>query len=385
MRYKLGQLIEQYDEINDKGEFQDLESLQGINSLKYFQECKSNKNDIDLYRYRICRKGMFAYNRATSRNGEKISIAYREGDDCLISPSYYCFKIVREDLLLADYLMIWLKRPVFDKYARFHSWGSATEFFTFEDFCDTEINLPSIEKQHKIVHDYKVIVDRVHLLEEQINVLNEFTYSYFEKTINPYYQDNNIICKKYRIDELCDVKGGKRLPSGEEVVEEKTLHPYIRVRDVGKGKYVSVTDDFVYITDEIHEEISRYIVNTNDIVISIVGTIGLIGKIHSSLNGANLTENCMKFINIKNISADYLYYTLEYKKRHNEIELNTVGAVQAKLPMYNINSMLIAIPDDGVLHNLQKLFEATDGIILNYQEEINILNSTMRSLLKEVA
>ena len=195
----------------------------------------------------------------------------------------------------------------------------------------------------------------------------------------------SIICKKYRIDELCDVKGGKRLPSGEEVVEEKTLHPYIRVRDVGKGKYVSVTDDFVYITDEIHEEISRYIVNTNDIVISIVGTIGLIGKIHSSLNGANLTENCMKFINIKNISADYLYYTLEYKKRHKEIELNTVGAVQAKLPMYNINSMLIAIPDDGVLHNLQKLFEATDGIILNYQEEINILNSTMRSLLKEVA
>lgn len=166
MRYKIGELVEQYDEINDKGEFQDLESLQGINSLKCFQECKSNKNDIDLLRYRICRKGMFAYNRATSRNGDKISIAFREGDDCLISPSYYCFKIVREDLLLADFLMIWFKRPIFDKYARFHSWGSATEFFTFEDFCDTEINLPSIEEQRKIVHDYKVITDRVELLKK---------------------------------------------------------------------------------------------------------------------------------------------------------------------------------------------------------------------------
>ena len=76
------------------------------NNAKYFQGCQSNKNDIELNRYRICRNGMFAYNKATSRNGEKISIAYREGNDCLISPSYYCFKIVREDLLLADYQAI---------------------------------------------------------------------------------------------------------------------------------------------------------------------------------------------------------------------------------------------------------------------------------------
>lgn len=210
MRYKLGQLIEQYDEINDKGEFQDLESLQGINSLKYFQECKSNKNDIDLYRYRICRKGMFAYNRATSRNGEKISIAYREDDDCLISPSYYCFKIVREDLLLADYLMIWLKRPVFDKYARFHSWGSATEFFTFEDFCDTEINLPSLEEQHKIVHDYKVITDRIELLKN----INKNLEMQAECIFEDYTK-----CKKYPTIKISDIA---KLSAGGDTPEDKS-------------------------------------------------------------------------------------------------------------------------------------------------------------------
>ena len=143
-KYKLGDLVEQYDEINQNGEFTEIEDLQGINSNKYFQECKSNKNNIDLLRYRICRHGMFSYNRATSRNGEKISIALRTGDDCIVSPSYYCFRVKDEEVLCPEYLDIWFKRPVFDKYARFNSWGSATEFFTFDDFffnhCQKFIN-----------------------------------------------------------------------------------------------------------------------------------------------------------------------------------------------------------------------------------------------------
>lgn len=165
-KYRLGDLVEQYDEINLNGEFANIDDLQGINSNKYFQECKSNKNDIDLYRYRICRHGMFSYNRATSRNGEKISIALRTGGDCIVSPSYYCFRVKDEDVLCPEYLDIWFKRPVFDRYARFNSWGSATEFFTFDDFCATEIMLPPISEQRKIVHDYQVITDRIKLLRK---------------------------------------------------------------------------------------------------------------------------------------------------------------------------------------------------------------------------
>ena len=146
-----------YDAINDNKEFVNIADLQGINSNKYFQECKSNKNDIDLFRYRICRTRMFAYNRATSRNGEKISIALRTGKDCIVSPSYYCFRVIREDIVCPEYLDIWFKRPVFDRYARYNSWGSATEFFTFDDFCLTEIDLPSLEVQQKVVNNYKIL------------------------------------------------------------------------------------------------------------------------------------------------------------------------------------------------------------------------------------
>ena len=180
-KYKLGDLIEQYDEINLNGEFIEIDDLQGINSNKYFQECKSNKNDIDLYRYRICRHGMFSYNRATSRNGEKISIALRTGQDCIVSPSYYCFRVKDEEVLCPEYLDIWFKRPVFDRYARFNSWGSATEFFTFDDFCATEIVLPSIDEQRKIVHDYQVILDRIALLRKMNESLYGYLNSQFER------------------------------------------------------------------------------------------------------------------------------------------------------------------------------------------------------------
>ena len=99
----LGKYIAPCDELNSEAE---LTLLQGISNEKYFQGCKSNTNDIDLTRYRICRKGWFCYNRATTRNGEKISIAYREEEDCLVSPSYKCFKIVDENKLDPIYLLL---------------------------------------------------------------------------------------------------------------------------------------------------------------------------------------------------------------------------------------------------------------------------------------
>ena len=174
--------------------------------------------------------------------------------------------------------------------------------------------------------------------------------------------------RKQRLDSVCTVKGGKRLPADSELLDYPTDYPYIRVRDVGASRYVCLTDQFQYIDEETHQAISRYIVNTDDIVISIVGTIGLIGKIHSSLNKANLTENCVKLTDIMDITPDYLYYTLCMKKNNKEINLLTVGAVQAKLPMYNIQSIDIVIPPEDSIREFQNRMD-----IFNSQIEANTL------------
>ena len=124
---RLGDYIQAVDERNTHGL---IKLAQGISNNKYFQNPKqvaeNSSND------NIVRQGYFAYNRATTRNGEKISIAYREGADCTVSSAYQVFKIKDENLLNPYYLWMWFKRPAFDRYARFKSHGSAHEFFEFK-------------------------------------------------------------------------------------------------------------------------------------------------------------------------------------------------------------------------------------------------------------
>jgi len=172
MNYKrLGDYIERCDEKNANNM---IKLLQGISNRKYFQKAKTNTIGIDLSTYRIVRTGQFAFNRATTRNGDKISIALRKGEDCIVSPSYRIFKSIDENILNSDYLLMWFKRPLFDRYARFKSHGSAHEFFDWEEMCEVELPIPPIEEQKAIVAEYKTVTDRIKL-NEQINTKLEET------------------------------------------------------------------------------------------------------------------------------------------------------------------------------------------------------------------
>ena len=256
-KYLLGELIEQYDAINDNKEFVNIADLQGINSNKYFQECKSNKNDIDLFRYRICRTRMFAYNRATSRNGEKISIALRTGKDCIVSPSYYCFRVIREDIVCPEYLDIWFKRPVFDRYARYNSWGSATEFFTFDDFCLTEIDLPSLEVQQKVVNNYKILSERISLLQKINELLIEIGTSMFVSIIVEHRKE----IPQASLYEIAEYINGTSFD--EDEYADSGL-PIIKIAELKEGITAS-TQYFVGKKD------SKYLIENGDVLFSWSG------------------------------------------------------------------------------------------------------------------
>ena len=115
---------------------------------------------------KIVRKGQFAYNRATTRNGEKISIAYREGEDCVVSSAYQVFEIKQKNRLLPEYLMMWYKRTEFDRYARYMSKGSAHEFFEYSDMEEVKIPIPDIKIQEAIANIYSVYMTRKRLNEQ---------------------------------------------------------------------------------------------------------------------------------------------------------------------------------------------------------------------------
>lgn len=356
-------------------------NLLGVSIGKKFIPSIANIVGTDLSSYKIVRTGQFAYGPVTSRNGEKISIAYLDGDDCIISSSYTVFEVSNKEELDPEYLMLWFSRPEFDRYARYKSHGSVREIFDWNELCMVELPIPDINEQKNTVKAYKTITDRI-ALKKQINDNLEATaQAVFQEQFASFYGADELPdgYSIVNLDSLCTVKGGKRLPADCELLDTPTEHPYIRVRDVGSSRYVCITNQFQYIDEETHSAISRYIVNTGDIVISIVGTIGLLGKVHSSLDKANLTENCVKLTNIHTVTSDYLYYTLCYKKQIKEIELLTVGAVQAKLPIYNIQSMKILVPPTKVIEDFQNKMD-----VFNEQIEANTVEVQKLYELQEV-
>ena len=149
---------------------------------------------------------------------------------------------------------------------------------------------------------------------------------------------------EYTIADVSIVKGGKRLPKGVTLITERNTHPYIRVRDLNDCKVLKLNMNYEYVDDETQKSIARYIVSSGDIVLSIVGTIGLVAIVGESLAGANLTENCVKITQMNGVDREYLYYYLKSAIGQAEIAKGTVGAVQPKLPIKNIQAIKLALP-----------------------------------------
>ncbi|MGO3183600.1 MAG: restriction endonuclease subunit S [Aequorivita sp.] len=401
LNYKrLGEYIEPCDEKNIGNT---IKKLQGISNRKYFQKAKTNIIGIDLSKYRVVRTGQFAFNRATTRNSDKISIALRHQKDCIVSPSYRIFKSKDENILNSEYLMMWFKRPEFDRYARFKSHGSAHEFFDYKEMCEVELPIPNIERQKAIVKEYNTVAKRIQLneqlnqkLEETAQALYKHWFVDFEfpdENGEPYKSSGGDMVYNEELDreipegwepknlsDIADIKGGKRMPSGESLVSEPTKHPYIKVADLGIEKFALLNEKYEYVPVEAQSRISRYIVSEGELILSIVGTIGIAKIIGHSLDKANLTENCVK-INVKQkVDSSFIYHYLKSKEGQEEIKMRNVGAVQAKLPIYNIETFPILCPTDGVFRSFKTIMKSLDDRLINTQKE-NVQLFKIRDLL----
>lgn len=152
--HKLGEYIEECDERNDSGVY-GVESVRGISIEKKVIETKADMTGVSLAPYKLFKPNEFCFVTITSRNGGKISLACNESEETyLVSSSYEVFRI-KSDYLLPGYLSLLFRRPEFDRYARFNSWGSAREAFSYEDMCRVEIPVPPIEEQRKVVETWQ--------------------------------------------------------------------------------------------------------------------------------------------------------------------------------------------------------------------------------------
>lgn len=365
------------------------ENLLGVSIGKKFIPSIANIVGTDLSNYKIVRTGQFAYGPVTSRNGEKISIAYLDGEDCIISSSYTVFEVTKKNELDPEYLMLWFSRPEFDRYARYKSHGSVREIFDWNELCNIELPVPPINEQLEIVNSYRAITERIALKKRINDNLEATAQAIFNEMFAPYYLSTAPIpadWKQRTLSDICQVKGGKRLPNECEFSSIPTEHPYIRIRDMYQGKFVEVSEEFQYIDDDTFDYIKNYIVSSGDIIIAIVGvTAGEISVIGSSLNNANLTENCVKLTNIQDVPSEYIYGLWQFLRQNGGIEPLLVGAAQPKLPIYNIQSVNILIPDEETVYKYKRMIEPLSEMVKNNICECLCLETTQKNLLSQLS
>ena len=159
-KFKLGDLIELVNERNSENLFGE-DSVVGLSTAKKIIQTKADLDGVNLTSYKLFPSKTFAYVPDISRRGDKISLGYNTDKKIyLVSSISVVFKVCREEILSSDYLFMFFNRPEFDRYARFHSWGSARETFSWTEMCDIEIQLPPLEVQKKFVAVYNSMLAR---------------------------------------------------------------------------------------------------------------------------------------------------------------------------------------------------------------------------------
>lgn len=262
----------------------------------------------------------------------------------------------------------------------------------YKDYQMTKIPFPSFTEQKQIAEKLDKLFDQIESIKKSTERIPELlknfrqqilTYAVTGKLTN---SDLNSWEKTF-IGNIGKVKGGKRLPKGEELVEHNTGFPYIRARDLKEGTVL--TKNLMYLLPETQEKIKNYIVNTDDVYITIVGAkIGDAGIIPSTMNNANLTENAAKITDLsEKVIPQYLALWLQAPVCQMEIQQSIKSAAQGKLALSRINKLSVYIPpleqQQEIVSKINSLFNELKTIEMRYNYLCGILDKLPQVILNK--
>lgn len=353
---RLGDYIRQVDVRN-----RDLavDNLLGLSISKQFIPSIANTIGTDMANYKVVQPRQFGYVPVTSRNGDKITVALYNGDKpCIISQAYIVFEVTDTDQLLPEYLMMWFRRPEFDRYARFKSHGSAREVFEWDEMCDVMLPVPSIEEQRKIVAEYQAVERRIENNRRLIASLESTAQTIYRKM----FVDN--------IDP-------EDLPQGWRMGKMKDVATFAygkipKDKDNGVIPVFSGYGVVGYCNEAMYDK--------QHIVVIARGDSGS-GKIVKSPKEFYLT-NLAIAIKLNNESyRDYLYYHL--------LSLDTstlrTGSAQAQVTINSIEEFDILIPTVDICAGFYSVVDRIGAVKLELAQEEDILNNFSSLLLTKLS
>ena len=164
----------------------------GINIDKFFMPSVANVIGTDLSKYKLITKGKFACNPMHVGRDERLPVAlYDEEKPAIVSPAYFMFEVIDNSILNEDYLMMWFRRPEFDRICWLHTDGSVRGGITWDDICRLELPIPPIENQLEIVNSYKAITERIALKQKINDNLEATAQAYFDSL---FFDESELNC-----------------------------------------------------------------------------------------------------------------------------------------------------------------------------------------------
>lgn len=203
----------------------------GISIDKEFMPSVANVIGTDLSRYKLISKGLFACNPMHVGRDERLPIALYEKDNAaIVSPAYFMFEIIDRDVLNEEYLMMWFRRPEFDRECWFMTDGSVRGGITWDDLCRIKLPVPSYARQCEIVESYRAITNRIALKRTENDNLDstmQAIYKNYFVDFTPFKSEPTCATKLGEIPaswsvckfcDLCDLLNG-RAYSQEELLD----------------------------------------------------------------------------------------------------------------------------------------------------------------------
>lgn len=384
-------------EVNNRNSLLEDVELLGVSIQKVFIPSIANIIGTNMSTYKLIKKGQFAYGPVTSRNGDKISIALLEDrKQAMISQAYISFEIVNCSQLLPGYLMMWFRRPEFDRYARFMSHGSAREIFGWQEMCNLRLPIPSIEVQKEIVREYEVLNNKIKVNQQLIRKIEETLQSIYKQWfINFEFPNENALPYKLNGGEMeFSEELDKEIPTGWEVGTLGSISHVITGFSFKGEDYSFDTGISVLRGENVTEQRTRwdthkkwdkplngleqYFLKENDIVVGMDGSkVGknwsLISQYELPLLLAQRVACIRTYLPNHQLFLYYSFIVLSFEDYVSQVQTGT------SIPHISKNQILefpILIPSKDTM----ELFNSVAIKLVNHATTINYQNDKLSEL-----
>lgn len=356
----------------------------GINIDKFFMPSVANVIGTDLSKYKLITKGKFACNPMHVGRDERLPVAlYEEDEPAIVSPAYFIFEVIDNTMLDENYLMMWFRRPEFDRICWLHTDGSVRGGITWEDICRMELPIPAIDKQREIVNSYKVITNRIELKRKINDNLLLQAKTWFSQFM-PYILETErlpVDWKTAKVGDFCrdNVANLSKADKFQTIL-------YLDTGSITEN-YIDSIQELNPLIDEVPSRAKRK-VQQGDIVYSTVRpNLKHYGLLHNPPRNLIVSTGFVVLHNVDtSVSNEYLYMWLTNNTALEVLQSIAENSVST-YPSLNVNDLLdvkIIVPDSRTLSKTNKVLHSIFEAIAENNRQIRVLNSSQSVLLTKL-